>query len=293
MSPTRDNYVSLVTTVLRAGDFLRVVTWNLWGRYGAWEQRERAISGVLAEQAPDIVCLQESWVDPAGTTQAERLAARVGDLHHVVADRPPGMTGVTATNAVLTRWPVRASETCWLPRAGGGVPYRSALFVTIDAPVGRVIVASTHLDHQFDASASRQAQAAALAGYAAERRGDPDTAFPLVVAGDLNAVPDTDEIRSLTGRAVPPVPGLVFTDAWEVAGDGGPGITWTTSAHQPHTAWPRRRLDYVLVSWPRPKPVGNPLRCAVIGNEAVGEPAVLPSDHFAVVADLCSTTGEA
>jgi endonuclease/exonuclease/phosphatase family metal-dependent hydrolase len=282
-----------VATVRTADGFLRVVTWNLWGRYGAWEQRERVISTVLAEQYPDVVCLQESWVDLDGSTQAKRLAKAVGDLHHVTADTPSGMTGVTATNAVLSRWPVSAAETCWLPRAGGGVPYRSALFVTIDAPFGPLIVASTHLDHHFDASASRQAQAAALAGYVAERRGDPASAFPLIVAGDLNAVPDSEEIRGLTGRRVPPVPGLVFTDAWEVAGDGDAGITWTTTAHQPHTAWPRRRLDYVLVSWPRPKPLGNPLRCAVIGTEAVGDPPLLPSDHFGVVADLCSSTGEA
>jgi endonuclease/exonuclease/phosphatase family metal-dependent hydrolase len=282
-----------VTTVLAPGGFLRVLTWNLWGRYGHWEQRERAISEVLAEQDADILCLQESWVDLDGTTQAERLATGLGDVHHVVAERPPGMTGVTATNAILSRWPVVRAETCWLPRVGGGVRYRSALFATIDAPFGPVVVASTHLDHQFDASASRQAQAAALAAYAAARRGDADSAFPLVVAGDLNAVPDSDEIRSLTGRSVPPVPGLIFTDAWEVAGDGGPGITWTTSAHQPHTAWPRRRLDYVLVSWPRPKPLGNPLRCAVIGTEEVGDPPVQPSDHFGVVADLCSAAGDA
>jgi endonuclease/exonuclease/phosphatase family metal-dependent hydrolase len=273
--------------------FLRVVTWNLWGRYGPWELRERAIAAVLAEQDADVVCLQESWIDLEGVTQAERLATRLGDVHHVVAERPSGMTGVTATNAVLSRWPIVEAETCWLPRVGGGVPYRSALFVTLDAPVGSLVVASTHLDHQFDASASRQGQVAALARYAAERRGDPDSSFPVVVAGDLNAVPDSDEIRSLSGRGIPPVPGLIFTDAWEVAGDGGPGITWTTSVHQPHTAWPRRRLDYVLVSWPRPKPLGNPARCALIGTEAAGDPPVLPSDHYGVVADLCSAPGEA
>jgi endonuclease/exonuclease/phosphatase family metal-dependent hydrolase len=292
MSPTRDNYVSPVKMVHEGDGFLRILTWNLWGRYGPWEQRERAIAAVLAEQNADVLCLQESWVDLEGVMQAERLATLLGDVHHVVADRPSGMTGVTATNAVLSRWPVVKAETCWLPRVGGGVPYRSALFVTLDAPVGPLVVASTHLDHQFDASASRQAQAAALARYTAERRGDPDTAFPVIVAGDLNAVPDSDEIRGLCGRREPPVPGLIFTDAWDVAGDGGPGITWTAGTYQPHTAWPRRRLDYVLVSWPRPKPLGNPVRCAVIGNEAVGDPPVLPSDHFGVVADLCSTAGE-
>jgi hypothetical protein len=31
----------------------------------------------------------------------------------------------------------------------------------------------------------------------------------------------------------------------------------------------------------------------VIGTEAVGDPPVLPSDHYGVVADLCSAPGEA
>ena len=48
-----------------------------------------------------------------------------------------------------------------------------------------------------------------------------------MVAGDLNAIPDSDEIRSVTGRRPPPVEGLIFSDAWELAGDGSPGHTWS------------------------------------------------------------------
>jgi hypothetical protein len=39
-----------------------------------------------------------------------------------------------------------------------------------------------------------------------------------------------------------------------------------------------------LVSWPRPKPIGNPVRAWIAGNEAVD--GVYPSDHFAVVGEL-------
>jgi hypothetical protein len=62
-------------------------------------------------------------------------------------------------------------------------------------------------------------------------------------------------------------------------------VTW--SSENPHvawSAWPNRRLDYLLVSWPRPRPAGNPLRCWLAGTKPVG--GVQPSDHYAVVADF-------
>jgi endonuclease/exonuclease/phosphatase family metal-dependent hydrolase len=193
---------------------VRILTWNVWGRNGAWEERQAAITRVLAAEAPDVVCLQEVWIDDDGTTLADRLAADL-DLHHVDADRH--RVGSTIGNAVLARWPISASTTLWLPRQDGGVPYRTLLAARVEAPNGPIPVHCTHLDWQYDASAARVVQARAIARYVAAHRGDPASAHPPVVAGDLNAVPDADEIRLLTGRTAVPVAGLVFQDAWEVA----------------------------------------------------------------------------
>ena len=38
---------------------MRVVTWNLWWRFGPWQERQPAIARSLVELKPDIVCLQE------------------------------------------------------------------------------------------------------------------------------------------------------------------------------------------------------------------------------------------
>jgi endonuclease/exonuclease/phosphatase family metal-dependent hydrolase len=119
----------------------------------------------------------------------------------------------------------------------------------------------------------------------ASKRGDPALEHPPVVAGDLNAVPDADEVRLLTGRSAGGVPGLVFQDSWEVAGDGSTGVTWTRrNPYCVDAAWPERRLDYVLVGWPRPRPLGNPQVCRVVGIDPVN--GVQPSDHYGVVVDL-------
>jgi endonuclease/exonuclease/phosphatase family metal-dependent hydrolase len=142
----------------------------------------------------------------------------------------------------------------------------------------------THLDHKFDASATRIAQCEALSGIVDQLRNDPEVDVPVLMAGDFNSVPDSDEIRMLTGRSAPAVPGLVFTDLWEIAGEGE-GFTWRRdNPYIGDSTWPNRRLDYLFVSWPRPRPIGNPSRIWLAGVDTVG--GVQPSDHAAVVADI-------
>ncbi|CAN5598450.1 hypothetical protein BH23ACT3_BH23ACT3_21470 [soil metagenome] len=50
---------------------LRVMTWNLWWRFGDWERRAPAIVEVLRQQDPDVVCLQEVGASRRGITRCE------------------------------------------------------------------------------------------------------------------------------------------------------------------------------------------------------------------------------
>jgi hypothetical protein len=59
---------------------VRVVRWNVWGRYGAWKQRQAGIESVLETVNPDLVCLVESWSASDGT-QAGAVAKRLGFEH--------------------------------------------------------------------------------------------------------------------------------------------------------------------------------------------------------------------
>ncbi|MEV0622168.1 endonuclease/exonuclease/phosphatase family protein [Nonomuraea sp. NPDC050404] len=89
-------------------------------------------------------------------------------------------------------------------------------------------------------------------------------------------------LRMLTGRSAPAAPGLVFYDAWEVAGDGGPGHTWGNANPWARPGlYPDRRFDYVLSAWPKAGGAGHPVRCEVVGDGP--DPA---SDHYAVLAEL-------
>ncbi len=260
---------------------MRIVTWNLWWRFGPWEQRQDAIQAELVDIDADIVLLQEVFADE-DRDQAAELASVLGAsvVRTVDGEGRPQRFG----NAILSRWPVAADEMVVLPGPDGGPSHRSALTAVIDTPNGHQPFTVTHLAWQYDASPLRLAQLETVVDLVDRHRSDDPEAPPAVLGGDFNAVPDSDEIRRLTGRSVPFRPGLVFTDCWEAVGDG-PGHTWTRdNPHSAEALWPRRRLDYVFVAWPRPKPLANPVTARLAGVESpVG---IVPSDHYAVVVEL-------
>jgi endonuclease/exonuclease/phosphatase family metal-dependent hydrolase len=261
------------------------MTWNLWWHFGDWEARQGAIEAVVRATDPDVLFLQEVWSDET-SDQAADLAGKLG-LHMVRTD-PVLWNGQSFGNAILSRWPLERIADEALPNADGEPSHRRVVAARLDTPYGHWPVASTHLEHRADQSATRQKQCVRLLELASEWRGEPTTDLPLVVGADLNAVPDADEVRMMTGRS-PGIEGLVFSDAWEQAGEGR-GDTWRgDNPYCADTAWPNRRLDYLLVSWPRPRPTGNPRRCWVVGDgpvEVSGSEPVWASDHVAVVAEL-------
>ena len=263
---------------------LSVLTWNLWWRFGPWAQRQPAIAATLARLAPDGVCLQEVWAAPHGERQAEQLAAALGG-YHVAEAAGVGFEFADHSlgNAVLSRWPILAVEERRLSAPPGVDELRVMLRANIDGPRGPLEVFTTHLNFRLDQSHVRQAQVRALCEFIAETTGS--RTFPPVLCGDFNAEPGSDEIRMLTGLAAVAVPKLVFLDAWVAGGDGGPGHTWRNA--NPFAAAdcePDRRIDYVLVGYPRDHGRGQVVTARLEGLDAVD--GVYPSDHCGVYAEL-------
>ena len=56
---------------------MRVMSWNIWFRFGPWERRQPAIIETLRRVDGDVVALQEVWAgDDVG--QVDLLAAELG-----------------------------------------------------------------------------------------------------------------------------------------------------------------------------------------------------------------------
>ena len=257
------------------GSSIRLVTWNVWGRYGPWERRQDVLASVLADVAPDVVVLQEAW-SAGERDQAAELGARLGLAHHRF-DGDREEDGARSGIAVISRWPIGGTEL----RALTGTHGRpgTVLRTDVDGPRGLIRVFGVILDWPPHYSHVRQQQVQELAEYV---RGFGRAELG-VVCGDFNAPADADEIRMLTGRAAGCR--VAWQDAWELAGDGGPGHTWS---HRNPWAAPLlqrdARIDYVFSVAIGPGGRGHPVAARLLG--ATAGAGIVASDHYGVLAEL-------
>jgi len=255
------------------------MTWNLWWQFGPWEKRQPGIAKVVADMAPDILCLQEVWgtqSDGEVSYQARQLADQLGG--YSVA--PPSLRfreGKAFTNAIVSRWPIADTFVVRLPTGDGSLSFRTAVFTEIETPFGIQPVVTAHIAHKGQEDADRLAQAVALGELIRDRRADIPDALPALLAGDFNAEPEDPELLALCGAD-----GLL--DAWTLSGQDGPGLTWSTdNPYATKAKWPNRRLDYVLVERVEEQPAVVKA-AGLAGTEPID--GVVPSDHYAVWVDF-------
>ena len=214
------------------------------------------LAKVIAATQPDLVALQEVDVGVRRSGQVHQvrrlatltgLAARFGPTQHYEG----GLFG----NAVLTRLPILDVEIQPLPYTEA-TPERTtyprgALAVTVTAPDGKPLrFVSTHFQH--NVPEDREAEAEAIN----RLFGAPANEMRTILAGDINATPESEPIRILLEQ-------------------------WTTTLENPPSpsipsTQPTSRIDYILH---RPGPAFKVLETKVI-------PESLASDHRPVFAIL-------
>lgn len=263
-------YVTMSSAQHTLAPLLRLLTWNVWGRFEDWEARQPGIQATLAALDPHVIALQETWPE-----QAAKFAAILG--RHVVSTIHPAsnLFGL----AILSRDEIVGNAVADLPSGDAQDEHRQVLRADLDTAAGPISVTTTHLNYRLDHSAVRQEQVRTVLDLV---RSAPTGALPPLLCGDFNAVPDADEIRILTGRAAPALPGLVFHDAWE-AGHGD-GFTWSRDNPEAARHWlPEARIDYVFVGY-QPRRPGRVRHVEVVAGER--SDGLWPSDHFALFADI-------
>lgn len=260
---------------------MRIVTWNVWAYFGDDPQsRQEPIARTLEALDADIVCLQETYVTADGDDQAARLAASLG-MNHVSVDIELNSNGWGMGNAILAKGEVALIDVVSLA-VGNHAKRRTALVAGISHNQHTVSVVCTHLDHLFANSEIRQTQVRRLCEIV--KGLSTDAGYPVLLAGDLNCVASSDEIRLLTGERPPPVEGLILNDAWPQR-RAEPGFTWcSTNPYLANAMYPNRRIDYIFIECPRDAPLGNVIDVRLAGHKPVD--GVVGSDHYAVVADL-------
>lgn len=250
------------------GQSLRVMTYNIYGARATSPANAPdldAIAEVIRRQNPDFVTLNEVDVFTNRTGkdvhQARDLAEKLGMEWHFskAIDRDGGEYG----DAVLSKYPILEKRSYRLPCAAEQPGEdRSLCVIRVQIDGKDLYVASTHLDH-LSGDASRLVQATEI-----RRIRDTELEGDLILCGDLNAIPSSNVIATMTSFLT----------------NTGPIDQYTFPSDDPS-----RKIDYIMYAPIEHFGVQN---CQVVsrGDQQVG--GVDASDHRPVIADIRFQTEE-
>lgn len=281
------------------GADLRVVTLNLWGTEPPLDRRVELAIRQLRALDVDVVCLQE--VRPldgkTGRTTADVIAEALGmAAHYAVAvswddgahgKLPAGQEGL----AVLAKRIVDARVVPLPePRVADA---RILLSAQVETAGGPIWVHTTHLHYRLDDGLAREQQVLAIDE--ALRAHRDNTSPPQILCGDMNATPDSDEMRFLRGLTTLGGRRTHFQDAWlrlhrePLPGEGpAQGITWSSENELTRPLRSLdidRRIDYVYVTSRKKDGRGTIHDCRVVMTERDAD-GVSASDHYGVYAEV-------
>lgn len=273
-------------------DRVRVLTLNCWNLSSPFEERMELIRSGIEALQPDLIGLQEIVVRRDGFDQGAMLLEGLGyEWAYGAAVRwtedhpllPWDAHGDGLGNVAASRWPILRSAVEPLPGEETG-ERRSAIALHVDSPWGSLSFTSTHLNWKYRHGPVRERQVVALADFV--DRWSEGACAPPILVGDLNAEPDSAEVRFLCGLQSLDGRGVFFQDAWRVAGNGGPGFTWDNVNSQAAISHePNRRIDYVMSGEADPMTGRGRIETASVAF-AEPENGVFPSDHFGVLAEI-------
>lgn len=202
---------------------LRVLSYNIHHGEGMDGKLDlRRIADVINSVDPDLVALQEVDKGVKRTNGIDEPAV-LADLTgmHAVFEKNIDFQGGEYGNAVLSRFPVEHYQNHHLPQSVPG-EQRGMLEVHITVADRPIVFYATHFDYHGDDS-ERLASAKMLRGLL--EAGDARTA---IVAGDLNALPDSATIKLIR---------QFLQDTYDP--ETKPGHTFPADK-------PDRRIDYIL-----------------------------------------------
>ncbi len=285
---------------------LRVVQLNIGSLLEpGWPERRHEVVAWLDRLRPDVVCLQEAWEDAATPNTAGWVAEHLADAdrwHWHFGGGPFGQPlwpdpGLHFGSAVLSRWPIEGATYHRLPTGEAAEPDVAAVpWELLHVRTAGLDLFSCHLVAPPRATDHRQIQVRAIDEIIRRVRGHLDTlppmgeprpGMPVVLCGDFNAEPDSDEIRFLCGLTDLDGATTFFQDAWRVAGSGT-GLTqdWRANPIADGMNIHRKRIDYVFVGDPfrRAGSAGRVLAAEVAFHEPLT--GIVASDHAGVVVDV-------
>ena len=257
---------------------IKVLSWNLWWKFENYLDRQNLILSELKKLDPDILCLQEVWED-ADNSQAKKISDLLGCEY--IYSKSFEIDGVSFGNAIISKFPILNSSSHLIPTAVAFNENRTLLHSVVNYNSCKIDILCTHLNYKYNQSDIRQNQVNFILEYISNLE---KSEFPIILCGDFNADPLSDEIMQITGLKSP-IKRTVLRDAWQITNCDESGYTWSNkNSYAKRNLEVDRRIDYIFVGIPAKRGVGHPLKSVLVGTSP--KDSVYPSDHFGIMTYL-------
>jgi len=246
-------------------DVTRLVTYNV-GIFNKYIKDDyQLIADMMKEIDADAICMNELDNNTNRTRhvyQLKHFASLMGSWDFEYGAAMP-YDGGEYGDAVLSKHPIIETRSYRLPCAASQPGEdRSLCVIRVEIDGKDLYVASTHLDH-LSGDASRLVQANEI-----RRIRDTELDGDLILAGDLNAIPSSNVIATMTAFLT----NVGTIDQYTFPSEN-----------------PTRKIDYILYA-----PIGHfgVQNCTVVSRSDQQVDGVDASDHRPVVADIRFQTEE-
>ena len=241
---------------------MRVISLNMWGKFGPYEKRWSYAQKYVPLMNTDILCLQEA----GDKTCLESLRKATG-LNILMDDC--GQTGL----AVLSRYPAKQGGLVEYKTRSSLEPYiRKFLWFEIKTDQGELLVTNTHLAWKKGDDDTRSGQASQLGAFLKGREQN------VLLCGDFNCEYSSAPLNNLRKQGFKDIlEGTRFENkpSWD---NQNPFI----QSH--HEKFPDRRIDLILAHPDFLK--SHPLKEARIEFQQPNPQGLYLSDHWGIVADF-------
>ncbi len=251
---------------------IRVISLNMLHGFPSFDALPRRIERIAAEitrRQADIVLMQEVPWTLKTKNAARKLAELTGmNYAYIRANGNRWAIGFEEGEAILSRYPIRATDFKELLPRAGVFEHRIVLRATLDTSMGDIDVYTTHLTNG-DPQINQQ-QAAALSAYT---RGTNLG----ILAGDFNAEPQSSQIESLQSQWVDAFASSMGTQALNTCCIDD----LTVRDQQVH-----KRIDYLFLSPTLAKP--NHLEIQLVFDQPypLDKGWLWVSDHFGLMVTM-------
>ena len=244
---------------------MKILTLNTWQERGPWKERWEITLQGLEKFQPEIACFQELF-NPDWAREVQKRARFPTLLF------PKEICGL----AVFSHYSARSWGAVELPQSSLEEYSRFVLWAELVAGKSSIFLFNTHLSWQLEDGATREKQVEAILRIMNEEvRGQE-----VILTGDLNAPPDSPEIRQLIREGK-------FRDLFVEKHPGEAGFSW--NHRNPYVAGaehklPDRRIDFILTKGEGPL-LKDLHSCDLVFAEPASQ-GVWASDHFGVLAEF-------